>query len=252
MVCARGHSYDIARRGYVNLLQPQDRRSLSAGDSNEAVVARVQLLAAGVGRDVLEAFVGRAAALDLPAPAVVADLGCGTGDVLAALSQVRQIDAIGIDLSTPAVEYAARHFPDHTWVVANADRRLPLLDRSMDLVVSMHGRRNAAECARVLVAAGSLLVAVPAPDDLVELRRSVLGRAIERDRADAVIAQHAASFTLIDRVIARERKRLDRDSLRQLLRGTYRGARLSAAGHVATLESLDVTLASEMLLFRRA
>ena len=26
LVCARGHSYDIARSGYVNLLQPQDRR----------------------------------------------------------------------------------------------------------------------------------------------------------------------------------------------------------------------------------
>ena len=34
MVCPRGHSFDIARRGYVNLLQPQDRRSKKPGDTS--------------------------------------------------------------------------------------------------------------------------------------------------------------------------------------------------------------------------
>jgi 23S rRNA (guanine745-N1)-methyltransferase len=251
MFCARGHSYDVARRGYVNLLQPQHRRSLSAGDSNEAVAARAKLLAAGVGRNLLDAFVSRAARLDLPAPAVVADLGCGTGDVLAGLSQLRQLDGIGIDLSTSAIEHAARHFPNHTWVVANADRRLPLLDRSVDLALSMHGRRNVEECARVLTSTGFLLIAVPAHEDLIELRASVLGKSLERDRADAVITEHLVAFVLVERSTARQHRPLEREFLHDLLRATYRGARFSAAKRVETLESLDVTFASEILLFRR-
>src|SRR5450755_3800076 len=36
-VCERGHSFDVARSGYLNLLQPQDRRSANPGDSKEAV-----------------------------------------------------------------------------------------------------------------------------------------------------------------------------------------------------------------------
>ena len=27
VLCARGHSFDVARSGYINLLQPQERRS---------------------------------------------------------------------------------------------------------------------------------------------------------------------------------------------------------------------------------
>jgi 23S rRNA (guanine745-N1)-methyltransferase len=250
-VCTRGHTYDIARRGFVNLLQPQDRRSLSAGDAGDAVAARARLLAAAVGRDVVETFVGRAARLDLPTPAVVVDLGCGTGDVLAALSARRVVDGIGIDLSTAAVEHAARHFPGHTWVIANADRRLPLLDRSVDLVLSMHGRRNAEECARVLASGGYVLIAVPARDDLIELRATALGQRIERDRVDAVLAQHDKAFRLIERATAREHRRLERGLLHHLLRGTYRGARHGRTARLETLESLEVTLASDILLLRR-
>jgi len=48
MVCPRGHSFDVARSGYVNLLQPQERRSKQPGDSDEAVAARRRLHDRGV------------------------------------------------------------------------------------------------------------------------------------------------------------------------------------------------------------
>ncbi len=247
--CARGHAYDAARSGYVNLLQPQDRRSRSAGDSKAAVDARARLLAAGVGRRVLEAAVRRAAALELGEHAVVVDLGSGSGEALATLSRLRSITGIGIDLSTRAADHAARHFPHLTWVVANADRRLPLLDRSVGLVLSLHARRNPAECARVLVPAGFLLVAVPSRDDLIELRALVQGQRIERRRADPLLAEHEPFFSLLDRFSVREQQRLERGSLLDLLRVTYRGERRSTAKQVAALASLEVTLASELFLF---
>jgi 23S rRNA (guanine745-N1)-methyltransferase len=251
LVCRRGHSYDVARSGYVNLLQPQDRRSLAAGDTPAAVEARARLLASGVGRGVLDAFVHRAAAIELPKTACVIDLGSGSGDALASLATMRPIDGVGIDLSAPATEHAARRFPALTWVVANADRSLPLLDASVDLVLSLHGRRNPAECARVLTSAGFLLAGVPAHDDLIELRASVLGHALEHDRAAALIAELASFFSLVDRAGARERHLLERDALKDLLRATYRGVRTSAAARIDALERLQVTLASDFFLFRR-
>lgn len=249
-VCGAGHSYDVARSGYVNLLQPQDRRSAAAGDSRASVDARASLLAAGIGRTLIAAVANRAAALDLPDTPVVVDLGCGSGDALAALTD-RAGTGVGIDLSTAAVERAARHFPDRTWIVANADRRLPLLDRSVDLIVSIHGRRNPADAARVLAAAGYLLVAVPAADDLIELRELVQGQPVERDRASAVLAEHEPLFRLVDQTVAREVLDLERAALLQLLRGTYRGVRHGAAERVAALTRMDITLASDLLLLRR-
>ncbi len=241
----------MARSGYVNLLQPGDRRSRDAGDSKASVSARARLRESGVGAEVFDHVIRRAAALPLSADAVVADLGSGSGDALAALAAGRAITGIGLDLSTAAAEHAARRFPHLAWIVANADRRLPLLDGAVDLVLSIHARRNPAECGRVLATGGHLLVAVPAADDLVELRAIVQGQGIERDRTEGVLADHAPLFTLVDRTEARQRQRLGRDALHDLLRGTYRGERLSTAGRVEALDSLDVTLASDVLLFVR-
>ncbi|HEY9466264.1 MAG TPA: methyltransferase domain-containing protein [Vicinamibacterales bacterium] len=247
-VCAAGHSYDVARSGYVNLLQPQDRRSADAGDSRVAIEARASLLAAGVGRALIDAVASRAAFLNLPEAPVVTDLGCGSGDALAALTSRAGL-GVGIDLSVAAIERAARHFPDRTWVVANADRRLPLLDRSIDLVMSLHARRNPVETARVLSPTGVLLIAVPASDDLIELREVVQGERVERDRSDVVLKEHEL-FALVDRSAVRETREFDRDGLLKLLRGTYRGVRHGAAERVAALTRMTVTLASEIFAFR--
>jgi 23S rRNA (guanine745-N1)-methyltransferase len=185
----------------------------------------------------------------LPSGAVVADLGSGAGELLASIYDRVRVTGIGIDLSTAASEQAARRYPHLTWVVANADRRLPLLDRSVDVVVSLHGRRNPAECARVITATGHLAVVFPAADDLQELRALLHGEATDRERAETVIAEHRESFELVDRAILREHRPVDADGLRDLLRGTYRGARASEASRLTTLGTLAVTIASEMLVF---
>jgi 23S rRNA (guanine745-N1)-methyltransferase len=250
LVCPAGHSFDIARSGYVNLLQPQDRRSREAGDSSEAVDARASLLEAGVGRPLLTSIAARAVALGLGGSPVVADLGCGSGEALAALTEKGPFTAVGIDLSVAAIERASRRFPQLTWVVANADRRLPLLDGQVDLVVSIHARRNPVEAARVLAPTGYLLIAVPAPDDVIELRVLVQGRPLERDRSDAVLAEHQSQFQLMERFVVRETVELDREALLKLLRGTYRGVRRGVAQSVSALTQMKVTLASEVLVLR--
>ena len=250
-VCPAGHSFDIARSGYVNLLQSQDRRSPAAGDARPAVHARAALEQAGVGRALTSGIIERTAALGLPAGAVVVDLGSGSGALLGALCRDRPITGVGIDLSASAAEFAARRFPAVTWTVANADRRLPLLGGSVDLVLSIHGRRNPAECARVLTAHGRLLAALPGPDDLIELRTLVQGQGTERDRVDALLVEHRSEFELIDRSQIRERLILGREALMNLLRGTYRGARFKASERVDALREMEVTLASDVCVFAR-
>lgn len=249
--CPAGHSFDIARSGYVNLLQPQDRRARLPGDSRAAVAARVALEQAGVGRAVIEAAIEKVHRLTPPGDAVVVDLGSGSGETLGALSKVSSVSCIGIDLSISAIELAARRFPALTWVVANADRRLPLQDGCITLVLSIHARRNPTECARVLTAHGYVLVALPAPDDLMELRALVHGQATVRDRVETMLAEHATHFELMERFPVRERRHLERNELVNLLQGTYRGARFTAASQVARIEAMTVTLSSDVCVLKK-
>ena len=248
VTCPAGHAFDMARHGYLSLLQPQDRRSRTPGDTREAVEARARLVETGVGRAAIDAIVSRAPAG--PPSMVVADLGCGSGELLGALAAARDVCGVGIDLSTAAVDRAARRYPAITWVVANADRRLPLLDGCVHLVVSLNGRRHPDECARVLDPGGALIVAVPAPDDLVELRAQVQGEGIARARADDVVAAHARHFALVERLTVREHHRLEGEALRDLLRGTYRGARAGEAERAERLDVLDVTVASDICVMQ--
>ena len=98
---------------------------------------------------------------------------------------------------------------------------------------------------------GYLLIAVPAPDDLIELRQAVQGQRIERERVADVIAHHEPRFTVIERFDVRERHTLAGEHLRDVLRGTYRGERSSAASRVEALDTLDVTFASDVVLLQR-
>src|SRR5438046_7759433 len=83
-VCPRGHSFDVARSGYINLLQPQDRRSRQPGDTAAAVAGRRRLHDSGVTAPLLDAI---AKIIDASGGDVVLDAGCGDGFYLGALAR---------------------------------------------------------------------------------------------------------------------------------------------------------------------
>jgi hypothetical protein len=101
----------------------------------------------------------------------------------------------------------------------------------------------------VLRPGGRLLVAVPAADDLVELRTAVQGAEMRRDRLELLVAAHNDRFAVVDRATVREQLTLERAVLLKLLQATYRGERFSESPAVRTLDRLEVTLASDVVLF---
>ena len=247
--CARGHAFNVARSGYVNLLQPQDRRSRVPGDSREAVDARRRLLDEGAGDDLLAALVETIAALALPRGARALDIGSGEGFFLAALAGRFGLEGAGVELAVRAADLAARRHPGLLWVVANADRGLPFGDRSFDLLLSIDARRNPDECARVIAPGGRLVVVVPATDDLAELRAAVLGDARGEERAGKAIAEHAGRFTPVLRREARSRRWFTAPRIADLVASTYRGGRAGRGERAAALERLEVTQAHEIVVF---
>ncbi len=250
-VCGRGHTFDMARSGYVNLLQPQDRRSKSPGDPKEAVHARRRFLDAGHGGLLLRALLEEIDGMSLPDRAAVLDVGCGEGYFLGSLAGEREMEVHGVDLSVPAIDLAARRWPDVSWWVVNADRALPFADGSFDLALSLAGRRPAAELARVLKPAGCLLVAVPAEDDLVELREAVQGEGVLRGRLEKAVEELSGAFEMEARRAVRTTETLDAAAVRDALASTYRGARTSQREKVEAIGGMDVTLSFDLAVLRR-
>src|SRR5580658_1629709 len=108
LVCPRGHSFDVARSGYINLLQPQERRSRQPGDTGAAVAARRRLHDRGVTGPLLRTI---AEITGAARGEVILDAGCGDGFYLATLARQCGLDGHGVDISIPAVEAAARRYP---------------------------------------------------------------------------------------------------------------------------------------------
>jgi 23S rRNA (guanine745-N1)-methyltransferase len=237
VVCPRGHSFDIARSGYINLLQPQERRAAHPGDTSAAVAARRRLHDLGVTEPLRLAI---SEAVGATSEDAVLDAGCGDGFYLGGLNRETSCDAHGVDISTPAVDAAARRYPECEWVVANADRALPYADRSFNILLSITARMNAAEFRRVLRDDGRLLIALPASDDLIELRGS------GRDRVARTLETFAPGFRLVDRGRISTAADLDAAAVANVLASIYRPLQPRAA------EAQRVTFSLDLLLFQAA
>lgn len=250
-LCPQAHSFDVSRSGAVNLLQPQDRRSLHPGDSREAAQARRRLADLGHATAVHSALRHAIAARRRAERRLLEllDVGCGEGAFLRSVSGLEAVGLHGVDISAPSVDLAARAQPGAHFVVANADRSLPWVDGSFDVITSIDARVNAGEFARLLAPDGLLLVAVPAPDDLIELRERVQGQGLQKSRSERVEQELAAAFTLVDRTTVREARWFEPAALRDLLVATYRGFRAGEREAVAALEATTVTLSHDVLAF---
>jgi 23S rRNA (guanine745-N1)-methyltransferase len=232
--CPRGHSFDVARSGYINLLQPNDRRSKEPGDSADAVAARRRLHDREVTKPLLD---GIAAMASLSSNDIVLDAGCGDGFYLGSFNRTTGCAAHGTDISIPAIDAAARRYPDCEWIVANADRFLPYADGMFTRVLSITARMNAAEFQRVLREDGRLLVAIPAVDDLAELRGE------GRDRVARTIDTFSDKFTLLEQRRASTIVELDREAVHDVLFSIYRPR------SIEKVKAMRVTFSLDLLLF---
>ena len=127
--CPQGHSYDMAKEGYVNLLAIQRRHAADPGDGKAMVRARRAFLQAGYYAPFQKAL----AELCLEyAPECgethLLDAGCGEGsydrvvyDAFAA--QGRPCVLAGFDLSKDAIRLAAKLLPEAAFA---APRELPV------------------------------------------------------------------------------------------------------------------------------
>ncbi|RGD59652.1 methyltransferase domain-containing protein [Kitasatospora xanthocidica] len=166
--CPAGHSFDLAKQGYVSLLAGDAHTG--TGDTAEMVAARADFLAAGHYRPIAEALAEAAAAVAGASDGLVADLGAGTGHYLAhVLDALPGTVGAALDISKFALRRAAKAHPRIGAVVCDAWRPLPLRDASVELMLNVFAPRNGPEIRRVLRPGGTLLLVSPTARHLREL-----------------------------------------------------------------------------------
>ncbi|SEG34702.1 23S rRNA m(1)G-748 methyltransferase [Actinacidiphila yanglinensis] len=207
--CARRHTFDIARHGYVSLLTG-DMRAGTA-DTAAMVQARDAFLGAGHYAPLARA-VAELTARWCPPQGVVLDAGAGTGHYLAAaLDAVPGAVGLGLDASKFALRRAARAHPRAGAAVWDVWRELPVRSGVADVVLNVFAPRNGPEFQRVLRPGGALLVVTPTARHLAELRQAAgllsvdaakeerLGRTLDahfrQERAEALEVDHLLRLT---------------------------------------------------------
>lgn len=165
LVCALGHSYDIAKAGYVNFLT----RPVKTDYSKKMLGYRREVIEAGFFKPLLDEAVS---CLGSVMPGYILDAGCGEGSQLAYIvSQLgNNINAVGADISKDGVIAGAKSYKNIAYIAGDI-AGLPLKDESISGIVNILSPANYSEFNRILKPGGLLIKVVPNADYLKELRQ---------------------------------------------------------------------------------
>lgn len=243
--CSNGHSFDLAKEGYVNLLLSHQRKSKNPGDDKMMIQARRRFFDSGAF-DPLTKLIQHSTS-NIPHSTLL-DCGCGEGHFLSALGGTR----FGVDVSKEAIRCAAKRYKEVTWIVANGMRELPFADDSMDGILSVLAPRNIEEFARILKPDGALVLGVPGPNHLIELRTRLTANAGDfEEKADEAIAKCASQFIETNRDSLSYSQLLNCEQIADLIQMTpiFWNSSPEAKVEVQQLDELRVTISFVLLSF---
>ncbi|QBD80656.1 methyltransferase domain-containing protein [Ktedonosporobacter rubrisoli] len=255
LTCEHGHTFDVAREGYVNLL----KKKLS-GDTREMLTARRSFFAHGYYAPLADALTRLLHAYLPPGQPRILDAGCGEGYYLGHMLHYlsnqpgyEQSCALGLDVSKDAVKMAAKKYPAASFVVANLKERLSIADSSVEAILNVFAPRNMDEFARILSARGLLLIVIPGSEHLQQLRSVLPLLQIEEHKQRHVLEQAAAHFHLLTTSGLSYTLQLAREEIAQLVTMTPNYWHLSdeARQSLETLPEMAITVSFLCLLLQK-
>lgn len=201
--CVKNHSYDISKKGFVNLLLANQHHSDNSGDEKGMILSRVRFLNTGkynLLRDLITETIK--SNLDSSKENVVCDLGCGEGYYTTyfhnKLKDEFNLSTYGVDLSKQAInECAIRQrqmkLEDIKFIIGNLNY-LPIQNGSVDLIVNSFAKIDENEFLRVLRKNGIFLRILPGAKHLLGLKEVLY----ENVRLNEDKETYIEGFELID------------------------------------------------------
>ncbi len=240
--CANGHSFDISKEGYCNLLLVQQKASLNPGDNKEMVEARRRFLAAEFFEPIalkIEEY-AQSLASKMKSPCIV-DAGCGEGYYLGRLQQaLPHAELTGIDISKWAIKAAAKSHKRISWAVAS-NKQLPFAKDSVAMILCAFGFPFWESFQSALAKDGYLLLIDPAPEHLCELRELIYEKVKANDLSN-IDGALTVGFSLVKEETLTFAITLEQNSaIQDLLAMTPHGHRIKAEAREALMERKELT-----------
>ena len=256
--CPRGHTFDRARGGYLNLLLSNKKQSAEPGDSPAMMRSRRAFLQGGF-YDQMAAAANTAVAGILAGRTEthVADLGCGEGFFTARLQHALAAatspahTCYGVDISRPGIKMATAYDREITWVVASLHRS-PFRPRSLDVVLSMFAPIDATDVRRIVRDDGALVTVTPGADHLDALRSIIYTSVKPHPQTPALMADD----TLFERTEStRVRYPIVVDSAAQIMNllamtPYYWNINRATKARIQALSRLELTVDAYVNVFR--
>jgi 23S rRNA (guanine745-N1)-methyltransferase len=253
--CTKGHSYDIAKQAYTNLLISNQKKSLTPGDGKDMMKVRRDFLNQGFYRPISDSLNTLVAELLTSSSANILDLGCGEGYYLHRLKLfIDENKAIrnrksyyGLDISKEALKLAGNRKINVTWIVASSFHT-PFRKQSMDFILSVFSPISDDELKRILSKEGYFIRILPNANHLIELREMIYDTLEER-REGTILPKYldCISETKVSYSIE-----LTQDNIPLLLQMTPHYWKTSAQKQekLYTLDSMTITIDMNIGVFK--
>ena len=244
--CGNGHSFDLARQGYVNLLPVQQKRSLNPGDTREQVLGRRAFLETGCYEPISNTL--NETAKELGATGPILDVGCGEGYYSARLAEALDAELTGLDISKEAVRCAAAKYKGPQWLCGTA-AHLPVETGSAGVVTSLFALTMAEEFKRVLRPDGYFFQVLAAEDHLLGLKSIIYPELKFKEKNTA---PEVPGFELVKSVPIRFTFTVEGEQVQNLLGMTPHVFRITREGaaRLAATETLTDTASAVLNVYR--
>lgn len=255
--CSKNHSYDIARKGFVNLLLANQHHSDKSGDEKEMIQARTFFLNTGkyeLLRNKITEIISSVAKDNF----VFVDAGCGEGYytnyIHKELSKNINISTYGVDLSKSAInECAIRqralHLDNELFIVGNL-MYLPFKDNSVDLLLNSFTKIDEKEYLRVVKKNGWYLRVLPGKNHLKGLKEALYDNVrLNEEKSDTLEGFTLVKEEEISSIITLENK----EQIKSLFMMTpyYYKSPKKGIDNLYSLDSLDTEIAFSFLLYKK-
>lgn len=179
-ICLNNHSYDIASKGYINLLLANQKKTKDPGDSKEMMDGRRDFLNNGYYEKFSEKLNEVIISNISESKVNILDAGCGEGYFLCRLKEAiyinkpkiienKEFDFFGVDISKSAVTYAIKRDKKINFIVGS-NFNIPIMPNSIDIIIRNFAPSDEIELKRVLKDNGKLIVVTPGIHHLYGLK----------------------------------------------------------------------------------
>lgn len=194
-VCPNQHSFDIAKKGYVNLLLANQKNAKEPGDSKEMIISRRDFLNKGYYEPLAEQLskiIIKLIGIDKKDEINLLDAGCGEGYFTSRIKKqliiqnpTCNVTLWGIDISKPAINFATGRDKEINFAIAS-NYNLPILSESLDCILWTFAPGEEAEFRRVLKKSGKLITVTPGYEHLFGLKEMLYDQARKHEIKDTV------------------------------------------------------------------